>query len=287
MDFIIDTVGDVDLQVKTELLKEEDKLFVDTENRIEDILNLFEKKREELDKLETEEEEVQNKLKGLKIDNVFEEFFNEIGWKKSIIMQKEKRNKKFHFDQLDIETGKLKSNLGSVDVDKEMQKSVLQPGIEKAHRLPRYDASDKRLRAQRKKQREKTKGPGWFDMKAPEINEDLKNDLQVLKMRSVMDPKHFYKKNDMEVLPKYFQVGRIENSALDHVNERMTRKQRKRTMVEELLADAEFQKYNKKKYKEIIEDKRKSEYRTFMRDKRQKNKSELKNNKLKGKKSRT
>lgn len=44
-------------------------------------------------------------------------------------------------------------------------------------------------------------------MKAPEINEDLKNDLQVLKMRSVLDPKHFYKKNDMEVLPKYFQVS--------------------------------------------------------------------------------
>ncbi|XP_013144344.1 PREDICTED: deoxynucleotidyltransferase terminal-interacting protein 2 [Papilio polytes] len=287
MDFIIDTVGDDDLQVKTELLKEEDKLFIDTESRIEDILNLFEKKREDLDKLEIEEEEVQNKIKGLKIDDVFEDFFDEMGWNRSIIMKKEKIIKKFHFDQLDIETGKLKSNLGSVDVDKEMQKSVLQPGIEKAHRLPRYDISDKRLRAQRKKQREKTKGPGWFNMKAPEINEDLKNDLQVLKMRSVLDPKHFYKKNDMEVLPKYFQVGRVENSALDHVNERMTRKQRKRTMVEELLADAEFQKYNKKKYKEILDDKRKSEYRTFMRDKRQKNKSELKKNKLKGKKSRS
>lgn len=55
-------------------------------------------------------------------------------------------------------------------------------------------------------------------------------------------------------------------------------------MVDELLADVEFQKYNKKKYKEIIEDKRKTEYRTFMRDKRQKNKSELKKNKLKNKK---
>lgn len=73
-----------------------------------------------------------------------------MGWNRSIIMKKEKIIKKFHFDQLDIETGKLKSNLGSVDVDKEMQKSVLQPGIEKAHRLPRYDISDKRLRAQRK-----------------------------------------------------------------------------------------------------------------------------------------
>lgn len=43
-------------------------------------------------------------------------------------------------------------------------------------------------------------------MPVPEMTEELKNNLQVLKMRSVMDPKHFYKKNDMEVLPKYFQV---------------------------------------------------------------------------------
>lgn len=81
-----------------------------------------------------------------------------------------------------------------------------------------------------------------------------------------------------------FQVGRIMDSALDHVNERLTKKERKRTIVDELLADAEFQKYNKKKYKEIIDEKRKSEYRTFMRDKRQKNKAELKKNKLKSKK---
>lgn len=54
-------------------------------------------------------------------------------------------------------------------------------------------------------------------------------------------------------------------------------------MVDELLADAEFQKYNKKKYKEIIDEKRKKEYRTHMRDKRQKNKAELKKNKLKSK----
>lgn len=81
-----------------------------------------------------------------------------------------------------------------------------------------------------------------------------------------------------------FQVGRIMNSALDHVNERLTKKERKRTMVDELLADAEFQKYNKKKYKEIIDEKRKTQYRTFMKDKRQKNKAELKKNKLKSKK---
>ncbi|CAH2068282.1 unnamed protein product, partial [Iphiclides podalirius] len=286
MDFIVDTIGDDDLQVKSELLDENDRLLIDDENKTEAILALFEKKKEELDKVAMEREEVHSKLKGLKIDSVFEDFFSEMGWNNSIIVKKVKKKKKlFHFEQLDIETGNLKSKLGSVNVDKEMEKSVLQPGLEKKNRLPRYDISDKRLKALRRKQREKTKGPGWFDMKAPAMTEELTNDLQVLKMRSVMDPKHFYKKNDMEVLPKYFQVGRIEDSALDHVNERLTRKERKRTMVDELLADVEFQKYNKKKYKEIIEDKRKTEYRTFMRDKRQKNKTELKKTKLKSKKN--
>ncbi|XP_034840898.1 deoxynucleotidyltransferase terminal-interacting protein 2 [Maniola hyperantus] len=284
MDFIVDTVGDDDLQTKTELLEKDDKLFIDIEKKTESILDLFEKKKQELDTKEAAEEEVQNKLKGLKIDNLFDEFFDEMGWTGPVI-KREKKRRLFHFDQLDLETGKLKSNLGSVDVDKEMLKSVLKPGIEQAHRLPKYNVSEKKLKALRKREREKTKGPQWFNMPVPEMTEELKNDLQVLKMRSALDPKHFYKKNDMEVLPKYFQVGKIMDSPLDHVNERLTRKDRKRTMVDELLADAEFQKYNKKKYKEIIDDKRRTEYKTFMKDKRQRNKAALNSNKVKAKKA--
>lgn len=284
MDFIIDTVGDDELQVKAELIDETKKpYFIDKEDRQTAVLELFNKKKQELDS-QLAAEELKIKLKKLKINSMFDDFFEDMGWTKSIILKKEEKRRLFHFDQLDLETGKLKSNLGAVDVEKEMKKSVLKPGLEKEHSLPKYNVSDKKLKAMRKKEREKTKGPGWFNLPAPEINEELKNDLQVLKMRSVLDPKHFYKKNDMEVLPKYFQVGRIMDSPLDHVNERLTKKQRKRTMVDELLADAEFQKYNKKKYKEIVDEKRKTEYRTFMRDKRQKNKTQLKKNKLKAKK---
>ncbi|OWR49199.1 deoxynucleotidyltransferase terminal-interacting protein 2 [Danaus plexippus plexippus] len=284
MDFIVDTVGDDALQNKTELLVSEDKLFIEKEKKTEAILQLLSDKKQELDSKINEEEEIQNKLKGLKIDNLFDEFFDDMRWTNSLLIRR-KRNRKFQFDQLDKETGKLASNLGGVDVEKEMQKSVLKPGLEKEHTLPKYNISDKELRATRKQERQNTKGPAWFNMRAPEVSEDLKNDLQVLKMRSALDPKHFYKKNDMEVLPKYFQVGRILDSPLDHVNERVTRKNRKRTMVEELLADADFQKYNKKKYKEIIDEKRKTEYRTVMRDKRQKSKAAHKSNKLKANKT--
>ncbi|XP_035430407.2 deoxynucleotidyltransferase terminal-interacting protein 2 [Spodoptera frugiperda] len=285
MDFIIDTVGDDDLQVRTELVDDAEKPYYrDQEERQAAILSLFDTKKQELDTKHAAEEEINLKLKSMKIDNLCDEFFQEMGWSQSIIIKKEKKKRLFHFDQLDLETGKLKSNLGGVDVEKEMKSSVLKPGFEKDHEMPSYDVSKNRLKALRRKEREKTKGPGWFNLPAPEVTEELKNDLQVLKMRSALDPKHFYKKNDMEVLPKYFQVGRIMDSALDHVNERLTKKQRKRTMVDELLADAEFQKYNKKKYKEIVDEKRRTEYRTFMRDKRQKNKAELKKTKLKTKK---
>jgi hypothetical protein len=58
------------------------------------------------------------------------------------------------------------------------------------------------------KERERTKGSNWFNIPATELTDELKNDLEILRMRSVLDPKHFYKKNDLKVLPKYFQVSK-------------------------------------------------------------------------------
>lgn len=73
-----------------------------------------------------------------------------MGWSQSIILKKEKKKRLFHFDQLDLETGKLKSNLGGVDVEKEMKSSVLKPGIEKEHEMPSYDVSKNKLKALRR-----------------------------------------------------------------------------------------------------------------------------------------
>lgn len=42
---------------------------------------------------------------------------------------------------------------------------------------------------------------------------------------------------------------------MDFYHDRVPKKERKRTLVEELMADADFQKYNKKKYAEIIQSK--------------------------------
>lgn len=139
--------------------------------------------------------------------------------------------------------------------DELLKKSVITPDFEKRESVPPYRESLKKLKKQRKAERDKTTGQGWFDMKAPEMTEELKNDLKALKMRSAMDPKRFYKKDDREGFPKYFQVATVVDNPLDYYHSRIPKSQRKRTIVEELLVDSEFRRYNKKKYQEIIAEK--------------------------------
>ncbi|NXJ61239.1 TDIF2 protein, partial [Rostratula benghalensis] len=139
--------------------------------------------------------------------------------------------------------------------DQLLQKSIITPDFEKKECVPPFRESLHQLKKQRRAERAKTTGDGWFGMKAPEITSELKNDLKVLKMRASLDPKHFYKKNDRDGLPKYFQVGTVVDSPIDFYHSRIPKKQRKRTIVEELLADSEFRRYNKKKYQEILSEK--------------------------------
>lgn len=94
-------------------------------------------------------EAIESKLKNRKIDAKYDEFFNDMLWSQSLLAINKKKPL-FTFDQLDKETGKLKSNIGAVDVNKEMKKSVFTPGIEKELGLPNYDVSVKKLRKLRK-----------------------------------------------------------------------------------------------------------------------------------------
>ena len=53
----------------------------------------------------------------------------------------------------------------------------------------------------------KSAGKQWFNMAAPELTTELKNDLKALQLRNAIDPKQHYKANDSKELPKYFQVS--------------------------------------------------------------------------------
>ncbi|KAM6162383.1 deoxynucleotidyltransferase terminal-interacting protein 2-like [Erethizon dorsatum] len=136
-----------------------------------------------------------------------------------------------------------------------LQKAVITPDFEKNYCVPPYSESKRQLQKKRRKERQKTAGDGWFGMKAPELTDELKNDLKALKMRASMDPKRFYKKNDRDGFPKYFQIGTIVDNPADFYHSRIPKKQRKRTIVEELLADSEFRRYNRRKYSEIMAEK--------------------------------
>ncbi|XP_041648095.1 deoxynucleotidyltransferase terminal-interacting protein 2 [Cheilinus undulatus] len=139
--------------------------------------------------------------------------------------------------------------------DEVMKKSVIGPDFEKKEAVPPYSESKQALKLKHKVEREKSTGDGWFNMKAPEITQELKGDLQVLQKRGSVDPKRFYKKNDRDGFPKYFQIGTVVDSPVDFYHSRIPKKDRKRTMVEELMADAEFRHNNKKKYQNIVAEK--------------------------------
>ena len=123
----------------------------------------------------------------------------------------------------------------------------------------------RKLKKQKQAEREKTKGDAWFNMSAPEMTEETKRELEVLQMRSAVDPKRFYKKND--ALPKYFQIGHVVDSPLDYYSNRGSGSKKKKSLVDELMADAEYQKYSKRKYAEIIDEKAKLQRKKFKKRK--------------------
>ncbi|XP_014231550.1 deoxynucleotidyltransferase terminal-interacting protein 2 [Trichogramma pretiosum] len=198
------------------------------------------------------------------------------------VSEKKKKNEKkaIDIDQFEEAMGwkqkKRTKILGDIDEQMEVQivkqalkNSNVKPGFEGLKKVPNYDVSEKKQKERRKRIAAKTKGVGWFNLPATELTEEVKHDLEVIQMRSALDPKHFYKRNDSKALPKYFHIGKVVDSAVDFYSGRLTNKERKRTIVDELMANAEFAKYNKRKYQEIIEEKRKTHYKAARHAKRQ------------------
>ncbi|EHL01678.1 putative rRNA-processing protein fcf2 [Glarea lozoyensis 74030] len=88
------------------------------------------------------------------------------------------------------------------------------------------------------------------------LTPELKRDLQLLKMRSVLDPKRFYKKESSKAsVPEFSQVGTIIEGPTEFFTARLTNKERKRTLVEEVLQSEKHSGRFKSKYNEIQESK--------------------------------
>jgi hypothetical protein len=104
-----------------------------------------------------------------------------------------------------------------------------------------------------------TTGPGWFYMKNPPLTSEIKRDVHMVHLRAFLDPKRFYKKDDVtsshpqhkNVIPKHFQLGTLQDDPAAYYSDRVPRKERKEHLIDELLQDATRRRYVKRKFNEI------------------------------------
>ncbi|KAJ7212208.1 Fcf2 pre-rRNA processing-domain-containing protein [Mycena pura] len=127
---------------------------------------------------------------------------------------------------------------------------------------PELTKSGKPLtKRERQQLKNKTAGPDWFDLPAPAEADlpRLHREVEALRLRNHLDPKRFYRKDEGEGkgikgLPRYFAVGTIIPATTPFGGpsaDNLTRSSRKRTLVDELVDDAEAKRYAKKKFEDL------------------------------------
>ena len=90
-----------------------------------------------------------------------------------------------------------------------------------------------------------TAGKNWFDLPKTELTPEFRRDWQLLRMRGLLDPKH-QKKTLRAVAPEYSQIGEVIAGPADFYSGRLTRKERKKTLLEEVTAEHNAVKLNSK-----------------------------------------
>lgn len=133
-------------------------------------------------------------------------------------------------------------------------KRIVQPGFACFSRLE-TTKPDRKTRGERRNQakqkRESTAGKAWFDMPTKELELEDKLTLDALRLRETLNPGKFYKRKATEKMSRQFQVGTIIEHPMDYYSSRATKKEKKQTLVDELIADSEFKKNVKRRYNRI------------------------------------
>lgn len=81
---------------------------------------------------------------------------------------------------------------------------------------------------------------------------ELERDLQLLRMRSVLDPKRHYKRDGSKAhAPEFSQAGTIVEGPTEFFSARLSNKERKETFVEEVLAGEDSTHRFQSKFEEI------------------------------------
>lgn len=111
-------------------------------------------------------------------------------------------------------------------------------------------------------------GADWNNMPRTKIDDPkIRREFQLLRLRGVLDSKkHFKKDSRKEMFPQYSQMGTLIEGPTEYYSARVARKDRKQTLVEEVLAGESNSKY-KARYDKIQEKKmsgKKGHYKKMM-----------------------
>ncbi|KAK4936041.1 dTDP-fucopyranose mutase [Elasticomyces elasticus] len=111
-------------------------------------------------------------------------------------------------------------------------------------------------------------GPDWFDLPKTNLTPQLKRDLQLIEMRSVLDPHRHYKKNNRKgKIPTFSQTGTVIEGPTEYYSARINKRDRANNFVEEAMATEKETGRFKRKYAEIQEAKtsgKKAHYKKLM-----------------------
>ncbi|KIM33277.1 hypothetical protein M408DRAFT_152151 [Serendipita vermifera MAFF 305830] len=101
--------------------------------------------------------------------------------------------------------------------------------------------------------------PGYFELPTPDEAELLKiqREAEAVRLRNAVDPKKFYRKEaaiNVKKMSKQIAIGTILPTTTPFgtaSTDNLTRAERKRTIVEELVEDSEARRYAKRKFEEL------------------------------------
>jgi len=113
---------------------------------------------------------------------------------------------------------------------------------------------------EKKRRREENRnstGPKWFNMKAPELTTELKQELKAVQLGKLSEPFQFHKKNDRKGYAKFFQIGTIKDNILDGKANRLKKNEIKNRIAEQLLDYDLEQNFTLRKFNEYQEQRKK------------------------------
>ena len=110
----------------------------------------------------------------------------------------------------------------------------------------------------KREENKKTTGPKWFNMRAPELTTELKQELKAVQLGRLSEPFQFHKKSDRKGgYAKFFQIGTIQDNILDGKASRLKKSEIKNSIAEQLLDFDIEQNFTLRKFNEYQEQRKK------------------------------